>query len=74
MPDFADEAQKRTDEYLAAALSLQQHRPQEEQHMKDGVILCLECGEPIPLARLRALPDAVRCVGCQETHEATEAA
>ncbi len=31
--------------------------------------LCAECGEPIPPARLRALPFAVRCLPCQERLE-----
>jgi RNA polymerase-binding transcription factor DksA len=27
--------------------------------------VCVDCGEDIPEGRLRALPDAVRCVPCQ---------
>lgn len=27
--------------------------------------LCVDCGEPIPDARLRMVPDAIRCVSCQ---------
>lgn len=30
---------------------------------------CLGCGEEIPLPRLRALPFAQRCAGCQEDWE-----
>ena len=30
---------------------------------------CAECGQPIPPARLRALPSARRCVGCQREAE-----
>jgi phage/conjugal plasmid C-4 type zinc finger TraR family protein len=30
---------------------------------------CVECGTPIPKARLQALPFAVRCVACQEWFE-----
>jgi RNA polymerase-binding transcription factor DksA len=26
---------------------------------------CLDCGQPISEGRLRAVPDAVRCVSCQ---------
>lgn len=33
--------------------------------------LCSVCSEPIPLARLRALPFATRCVPCQEQSERT---
>ncbi len=30
--------------------------------------ICEECSEPIPLERLRALPEATRCVRCQRQH------
>ncbi|HET9015637.1 MAG TPA: TraR/DksA family transcriptional regulator [Thermomicrobiaceae bacterium] len=30
---------------------------------------CIDCGEPIDPARLRALPTAARCFRCQERHE-----
>lgn len=30
---------------------------------------CAACGEPIPAARLQALPGARRCVGCQRELE-----
>jgi DnaK suppressor protein len=33
---------------------------------------CFECGEEIAEARLRALPFAVRCRDCEQSHEATE--
>jgi Prokaryotic dksA/traR C4-type zinc finger len=31
---------------------------------------CVTCGSAIPAARVRALPDVVRCVGCQLELEA----
>jgi DnaK suppressor protein len=31
--------------------------------------LCADCGQHIPLARLRALPFAIRCLSCQERLE-----
>ncbi len=31
--------------------------------------LCLACGEPIDLRRLKALPAAALCTACQEVHE-----
>lgn len=34
--------------------------------------LCIVCGEPIPLARLRAAPAAARCVQCQANSEANQ--
>lgn len=30
-----------------------------------GNSLCADCCEPIPLERRRALPSAIRCIGCQ---------
>ncbi len=36
--------------------------------------LCAECGEPILVARLRALPFAIRCCGCQERIERRDGA
>lgn len=30
---------------------------------------CIDCGKPIPPARLRALPFALRCLPCQERYE-----
>ncbi|MCM2370310.1 TraR/DksA family transcriptional regulator [Aporhodopirellula aestuarii] len=30
---------------------------------------CLDCGKPIPVNRLRAIPHAARCIRCQETLE-----
>ena len=35
---------------------------------------CESCSEPIPPARLRAVPFAVRCRACQELAESAEAA
>jgi DnaK suppressor protein len=34
---------------------------------------CVTCGQPIPLARLRAEPTATRCIACQELYEKTHA-
>jgi DnaK suppressor protein len=33
---------------------------------------CLECGDEIAAARLRALPFAVRCVSCEDAREAED--
>jgi RNA polymerase-binding protein DksA len=34
---------------------------------------CVDCGQPIPYARLKAEPTAERCVRCQEIYEKTHA-
>lgn len=35
--------------------------------------ICYGCGDPIPIMRLTAQPDASRCLKCQEEFEAEEA-
>lgn len=43
------------------------HAPQ--QWREDGDVICLACAEIISDARLRAVPNAVRCTDCQEAYE-----
>lgn len=40
-------------------------RPDEEH----GIRYCLGCGKSIPVKRLQARPDAVRCTPCQTKEE-----
>lgn len=42
---------------------------QEGPEWIDGVPCCRECGEPIPAARLRAIPGVGLCKACQEELE-----
>ncbi|MBP3730322.1 MAG: TraR/DksA family transcriptional regulator [Mailhella sp.] len=35
----------------------------------DGVACCRDCGEPIPQARLKAIPGVGRCCKCQQEWE-----
>jgi DnaK suppressor protein len=35
---------------------------------------CVDCGVDIPLARLQASPQSLRCIACQEKHEQSESA
>lgn len=73
MPDEADLAQTEQDKALAAALSLVAHRAREAgpgPEWIDGRPYCIDCGDEIPLARLRAVPGTGRCVKCQEAEEA----
>lgn len=42
------------------------------RRIADGAYgLCVDCGEDIPLERLRAQPAAARCLACQRRHEKT---
>jgi RNA polymerase-binding transcription factor DksA len=41
-----------------------------EEKIREGAYgRCEACGRPIPAARLRAVPEAVRCVPCAERQE-----
>ncbi len=44
------------------------HRADEPFYIH-GERCCLDCGEPIPPERIRANPQAVRCVACQAGRE-----
>jgi DnaK suppressor protein len=45
------------------------------EHLRDGSYgTCTACGGPIGSARLRAIPEATMCVGCQEGLEPGRAA
>jgi hypothetical protein len=43
--------------------------PATETRASSGPVLCIDCGEEIEPARLKALPAAVRCTACQEKQE-----
>ena len=75
LPDPMDEARKREDEAVwLAALD----RSRDFQVTVEAALnrlatgeygRCLDCGGAIAMARLRALPFAVRCLACQERVE-----
>lgn len=65
--DRANEAAQFTND-----LAIRQHRIDHAlpaQQIVDGVVECIDCGEAIPVNRLAALPNCVRCIDCQITHE-----
>lgn len=66
MADFADDAQAHEAQFLAQALARAHAAPGPAADIVDGVPCCAECGEPIPAARLKALPGVGLCVGCAE--------
>ncbi len=75
-PDIMDAAKQTHDDFIRQAMldSCRDMLAQVDEALhrlaagKYGV--CVECGEPIPVARLRALPFAVRCLPCRERLEA----
>ena len=74
--DFAEQAVEReNDEVMdalgaAARAELQQIRNALKRIESEEYGICVDCGEPIPLKRLEALPFSERCVACQERDDA----
>lgn len=69
MADEADRADHIQELQRASALADVLERAPERALMIEGLECCRDCANPIPLARLRALPSAARCMECQEQHE-----
>jgi len=73
--DPTDAAQDREQERLWLAIldrtrDLQAKKDEAQARLAAGRYgVCAGCAEPIPVARLRALPFAVRCLPCQERTE-----
>lgn len=63
MPDPADLAAPVEARHHAEALAAHYAARRPQPAAPDG--LCVDCGDPIPPARLAARPDAARCVECQ---------
>ena len=43
------------------------------QCIEQGVVWCIDCDTPISPERLKARPEAARCIDCQHVHELREA-
>ncbi|PSU46653.1 conjugal transfer protein TraR [Photobacterium frigidiphilum] len=71
MTDQLDKAQEFEQTFREKAIAHQRTRcieqPDEDEHGR----YCLSCGLTIPLDRLEAAPNAVRCVPCQAGKEHT---
>lgn len=70
--DVADRADSENEHFVINALY--NHHKQREQtnhhaSSEDKVRYCVDCGKPIPAARLKAVPEAIRCVECQQILE-----
>ncbi len=72
MSDDVDHINERNEKLLslqlAPHLKNQLTEDEIEQIALDGRD-CTECGLPIPIQRLRAVPFAVRCICCQRDYE-----
>lgn len=65
MPDEIDRAQEINEQLLGDALAQQQRRMPRGESLAE----CVDCGEPIPEARRKAMPGCRRCIDCQTLHE-----
>ena len=55
---------------LESALSAPEHDVGEEQLFDEKEkVICLDCCERIPSKRLKAVPEAVRCIDCKTIWE-----
>jgi phage/conjugal plasmid C-4 type zinc finger TraR family protein len=61
--DDIDRAQHHNEQHLAQALAA--HKAGRARPTSSSATHCLDCGDPIPLARRQAVPGCVRCVVCQ---------
>lgn len=67
--DICDNADRIIQQHLEAAIDAAYNDTSVSPIYRDGVALCIDCEEPIPPARLKALPGCCRCVDCQEDYE-----
>lgn len=72
--DGVDRMQAAEDLDLAGRIARARRPVQERQRRQGGRVLCRACGEPIAAARLRALPEAARCLVCQARREQAQGA
>jgi phage/conjugal plasmid C-4 type zinc finger TraR family protein len=64
--DDMDIAQAINEQHLEDALAA--HRRKTSEALKTSEV-CEDCKEPIPAARLAAMPGCTRCIDCQTTFE-----
>lgn len=70
--DSADRAILENESFVNSALYHQRQRREKAElchESKESVRYCIDCGKPIPAARLEAVPGALRCVKCQHLFE-----
>ncbi|MDQ6680643.1 MAG: TraR/DksA family transcriptional regulator [Pseudomonadota bacterium] len=81
--DVGDAVDKGDERFRAGMAHVDKQRDQEElmaidaargRIADDSYGECIDCGQPIPLERLKAQPTALRCVACQTRYEKTHPA
>ena len=65
--DVIDMAQAHVEHETALRIE----RIRRHAHQGNGSRVCIDCGVVIPPARRRHIPNAVRCVACQDASERT---
>ena len=71
MADEGDEAKALADALAEDALARHRRRMAPRRFRPlDGPVICVDCGDDIPLQRLAAVPGANRCVHCQALRDA----
>jgi phage/conjugal plasmid C-4 type zinc finger TraR family protein len=65
--DDMDYVQQHNDDFQTYALQQQLNRQGPIRH--SGVLLCIDCDQPIPAARRAVAPHAFRCISCQTEFE-----
>lgn len=68
--DTIDRAQEAQDLYINDAVEAARKMKQGPQRKTGETVICLDCGDPLPPARIAAVPCASRCVHCQSIFEA----
>ena len=71
MPDVYDRAQARDlqNQQDAETRYRANLSPEPEQLVVAGVVLCIDCDDPVQPDRLKAKPNAARCIFCQSQYE-----
>lgn len=70
MTDQLDRARAIEMRQREAALQEALHTtPEPPQQIINGVVCCIDCDEPVSPQRLRAKPNAARCIHCQSQEE-----
>ena len=71
MTDIYDRAQKRDLQNLKDAQDAWKasQTPEPPQQVIGGTVLCIDCDEPVQPERLKAKPNAARCIFCQGQYE-----
>jgi phage/conjugal plasmid C-4 type zinc finger TraR family protein len=70
--DELDRVQAASEVYQEAALQFHRYKRAREpvpEGNAEEKRRCIDCEDIIPKARIKANPNAVRCIGCQAIHE-----